>query len=490
MRLYTNSIALKGVLSLFLAAVILSAGVSCRNDKSLESKVELEGYWILKVNEDGFTDRYIFRYKKMDDGSYTGFSHSFRDEYSFGRLIIKDIKFDPPNFSALTNEEANIRYSGTIEPGSEKITGKLTYSDGNSREFNLTKAKKEDLTGIFPRGSGEKVIYQYTIPEYIDKGWDTASPEEVGINTQMIENAVNGIINEDYGIVQSLVVIKNNKLICDEYFYGFDRTIPHHQASVTKSVSSLVTGIAVDQGKIQSIDRNIFEYFPDYSNKKIKVWENVTLKNFLTMTVGLDWTQELEQKFEMDKDKFDSVLSRKPVTKPGTKFEYRNPNIDLFAGVIENSTGIKLDKYAEQYLFKPLNIKDYKWHYFNGFDQPRCDGSLMLRPRDMAKLGSLLLNKGRWKGKQIVSEKWIDDSMRSHIRVDQEFTYGYLWWIKDMTINGKNVKIVFANGWGSQFIMAIPSLDMIVVMTGNNESNEKHFAPFDLVDKYLIKPIT
>jgi CubicO group peptidase (beta-lactamase class C family) len=163
-------------------------------------------------------------------------------------------------------------------------------------------------------------------------------------------------------------------------------------------------------------------------------------------------------------------------------------NVNLIAGILYAATGQHAEAFAEETLFRPLGIEAWNWDGLKTDGFNLMDGSLRLTPRDMAKIGQMVLDGGKWNGRQIVGEDWLDASTRPHLNTgDWAEGYGYLWWRMEAPVpGGKAVPVIFANGWGSQFIAIFPSLDLVVVTTGGNEYNGKHLAVAELLERHLL----
>jgi CubicO group peptidase (beta-lactamase class C family) len=203
--------------------------------------------------------------------------------------------------------------------------------------------------------------------------------------------------------------------------------------------------------------------------------------------MGLDWDSEGDS-HGTGPEFFQQVLDRKVEYDPGTHWAYHSANVNLLAGVIREASGLNADAFAEQYLFAPLGISDYDWSYMATDGYRLMDGSLQLRPRDMAKLGMLLRDEGRWDGKQVVPADWIHQSTSAQISTSGPEKYGYLWWLGELPAAEGPEPVVFANGNGSQFIAWIPGRDLILVVTGGNEDNGRQFAVAGLIGQYILKP--
>jgi CubicO group peptidase (beta-lactamase class C family) len=249
-------------------------------------------------------------------------------------------------------------------------------------------------------------------------------------------------------------------------------------------VSSLLVGLAVDQGKVSGVDASVLSFFPNLERPDDNLWETETLHHLLSMSMGLDWGGGGDS-HGTGPEFFQQVLERKVSHEPGSHWAYHSANVNLLAGVIKEATSRHADVFAEQYLFKPLGITAYDWSYKAEDGYRLMDGSLHLRPRDMAKLGMLLRDQGRWQGRQVVSADWIGQSTTPQISTDGPQEYGYLWWLGTFPGRDGEQPVVFANGHGSQFIAWLPERDLILVVTGGNEDNGKHFAIAEVLGRYF-----
>ena len=234
--------------------------------------------------------------------------------------------------------------------------------------------------------------------------------------------------------------------------------------------------MAIDQGLIEGVDEKALAYFPEYAHLSDEGKDAITLEHLLTMTSGLEWNEmglpytnrgnDLIQLFWVS-DPIEYILSKPVVHEPGTSWYYNGGGTNLLGEVIREATGSRMDAFAERYLFEPLGISDYEWDHINP-EMIHASGNLRLRPRDMAKLGYLFLNDGIWQGKRVVSEEWIEESTKGHVKLGQSGAYGYQWWLKTYSAGSKTVDSFYAAGWGGQKILVFPSLDMVVVFTGGN----------------------
>ena len=376
--------------------------------------------------------------------------------------------------------------------------------------------------------------YAYRIPEQTGDGWATASLDDVGIDRELIGDLVERIDGHEYRNVHGIVIVKNGKLVLEEYFEGYDfaytgpwssllnfrgkRTdygidTPHSLASVSKSFTSALVGIAIDRGYIQDLDEPVFSYFPKYSHLSNEQKDRITLKHLLTMTSGLRWNElevwlgnmghDVVQLFLVS-DPLRYILGKPVATEPGAAWYYNGGGVCVLGEVIRKASGMGMDDFAERYLFAPLGITDHEWEYFNS-GMIHASGNLRLRPRDMAKFGYLYLNGGRWQGQQILSPEWIAASTRESVSIPWSSLaeimhkryadipeshgdgYGYLWWLKSYEVGGKPVNAIQATGWGGQRIALFPDLDMVVVLTGGNYAT--HEPVYEILTRYILPAV-
>jgi CubicO group peptidase (beta-lactamase class C family) len=363
--------------------------------------------------------------------------------------------------------------NGTVDLRQGVLESRILFPDGTRHGAVFARMSADEVAGGYaPR----KNPYRFTAPP-AGSGWDVVDPPEVGIDTDSLEKTVRDFDRGEAGLIHSLIVVRRGRLVLEEYFHGFGRDDLHEIQSCTKSVVSLLVGIAVDQGKIASLDTPVFDYFPEHADLHTPEWDRVTLRHLLTMSAGLDWTnREAFSTRGTGRVFFRRVLSRRVAREPGSRGRYVGANVNLLAGVIHHATGMHADEFAARHLFEPLGIERWDWEGGKTDGYPTMAGTLKLRPLDMAKLGQLVLNQGEWAGQQVVSRQWIRESVTPQIAIGRdEDDYGYLWWRETMPFRGTSQELIIASGWGSQFIHAAPGLDAVVVNTGGNHHNGRTF---------------
>nr|WP_319266640.1 serine hydrolase [uncultured Draconibacterium sp.] len=285
------------------------------------------------------------------------------------------------------------------------------------------------------------------------------------------------IVAGDYGRLNSFLMIRNDKLICEEYFYGYEQSTLHQAESTTKSITSLLIGIAVDKGFIPDLNESVATILeaPDFDKR-------ITLEHLLTMTSGLTPNDE---ELYLSNDRIATTLSRKLNFEPGTKFQYDGGNTELLGAIIKKKTNMFADEFANEYLFKPLQILNYNWEIGKQNGYPCMAGSLEITPRELAKIGLMVLKKGKFNGQQVVSEDWVQQStgFKTHTHIPDD-NYAYQWWNLTLKWEGEEYPCVWANGFGSQFIYIFSSLNTVIVTTGHNYEFDS-WAITSGIEKYL-----
>jgi CubicO group peptidase (beta-lactamase class C family) len=333
-------------------------------------------------------------------------------------------------------------------------------------------------------GSSRRAHAQAPDDYFPTADWRTPSPQEQQLNKKVLKRLLKRIRNNAIGGIDSLLIARNGHLVTEEYFHGWGPDDLHTLQSDSKSVTSLLVGIALEQGKISGIDQTVLSFFPEY--RKIRNVDErksaITLRDLLTMRTGLDWGEdpyEGSPLFQLNNCRCDwlkFVLDWPMRETPGTRFEYNSGGVILLAGVIRNATSIPTDAFAQRYLFDPLGITQVRWYYGEPDNLPHTGGGLNLRPRDMAKIGYLMLRNGRWENQQIVSADWVRESTSHAVTFPRTFAsrpvdYGYLWWLLSLDgeagAHNRDADIYTASGAQGQWIFVIPKYDMVVVSTGN-----------------------
>lgn len=331
-------------------------------------------------------------------------------------------------------------------------------------------------------------VYTYAVPAADADGWAVGSIHDVGLRLGPLIDLVGEIRAQRLANLHSVLIVKDDKLVFEEYFEGpderrgqplpavrFDRHTLHDLRSVTKSVTSTLVGIAIGQGKL-SITQPVLSVLSGHADLAQGPKTAIAIRDLLTMTSGLEWDEEShpytdprnsETAMDLSNSSVRYVLTRDLAQPPGTRFEYCGGCTMLLAAVIQEVTGQPLDRFAAEFLFRPLGIQEFEWlAHRDGL--PIAASGLRLRPRDMAKIGYLYVNEGRWSGQQIVPASWIVESTRTHVPLDSISGYGYQWWIDVEPLNGRPTPLPIARGNGGQRIYVVPELRLVAVITAGN----------------------
>ena len=318
------------------------------------------------------------------------------------------------------------------------------------------------------------------------RGWPVSSPEAQGMDSEKLNDMLAETLGKKYHL-DSLTIIRNGYMVLDAYFYPFKKDARHIIHSCTKSITSAAFGIAVSRGYIKDLDQPVYQIFPEREIAGLDdVKKAITLKHLLTMTSGLqtddsyiyNWRGLNEMVQEDDWVQF--VLDRPMAEHPGTRFEYSNCVTFLLSAIIQKTTGMNTFEFMQKYLFDPLEISDVKWRTSPAGISIGY-GAMSMAPHDMAKIGWLYLNNGRWGDQQLVPEKWVTDSTRKHINATLFDGYGYHWWVTP----GKYYAAV---GYNGQFIFVVPDKNMVAVFTSVLDGVD-FFIPEKLLNRYVIPAV-
>lgn len=387
--------------------------------------------------------------------------------------------------------------------------------------MNVSSARQSSIIGglwmaaavlLWAATESRSFAYDYAVPEKLEDGWETASLSDEKLEPGLIKDLFNRINDNTYKNISSVVIVKNGKLVIEEYYPREDalgerrsralkRVSPKQLYSATKSVTSILIGIAIERGLIRNVDEKVSTFFPQYAdvfaeNKKA----DIRLKDLLSMSAGMSWDEWTYPYADPRNDALKTLLSPDPiryilerpmVATPGKQFAY-NTGISILLGeIIHKASGSRADKFAERYLFMPLGITDFYWTKLPG-EMVETGGGLFLRPRDEAKLGYMFLNGGRWNGTQIVSEAWIKDSTKNQAGsmqlpawVQAADGYGYQWWLGSLKVATEDVEFYGARGRAGQFILVFPHQHLVTVFTGLND-NILMNQPFDMLQRYIL----
>jgi CubicO group peptidase (beta-lactamase class C family) len=299
------------------------------------------------------------------------------------------------------------------------------------------------------------------------KGWATSSPEEQGMSSERLARLVEfgGFNNMD-----SLLVTRHGRLVLEATYAPFRAGLKHRINSATKAVVSTLVAMAMRDGKLDSTDRRVMEFFADRTIANLDERKQaITIRHLLDMTSGLEWSEGLDGfrsfiAMERSPDWQQFILDQPMSEAPGTRFYYDSGNSHLLSAILTKVTAKSALDYARETLFGPLGIDDVMWR---GDPQGVSGGGagLYMHPRDMAKIGYLYLRGGVWEGKQVLPAPWIEGVRKANVDMRESWTkdlrYGSQFWV----MPGRDA--FMAVGYDRQLIVVIPKLDIVAVTTGS-----------------------
>jgi CubicO group peptidase (beta-lactamase class C family) len=316
--------------------------------------------------------------------------------------------------------------------------------------------------------------------------WSTASAADTALSDSRLHAVDAAIRSGEFKKIGSVLIARHGKLIYEAYFDGDAATL-RDTRSATKSITDVLIGIAIDEHKLSGVDAKVLALLPEHASKI----ENpdprkaaITVEDLLTMSSPLecdDWNDASrgnEERMYLVEDWTQFILDlpirgrmrvgEQAETPPyGRYFSYCTGGVFTLSEVIGKATGARTDLYARDKLFRPLGITNVEWVY-SPLNIPQTGGGLRLTSRDLLKIAQLYLNGGGWQGTRIVSQDWVHKSTQPHAQIDEATEYGYLWWLKSFKSGEKSYPAFFMSGNGGNKIVAIPSLDMAVVITSTN----------------------
>lgn len=334
--------------------------------------------------------------------------------------------------------------------------------------------------------------YSYTQPNELSDGWKTNDLNLLKFDTVRIHELFSQLYSKEHKI-HSVLIVKNNEILIEEYFGSNGQHTPHDLRSVTKSIRSILTGIAIEEGFITSIDDPITKYIkrPIAEKNLDPRKEKITIRHLLTMSTGLecnDWAPKSkgqEDRVYKKKDWAQYTLNLPMINEPGTVSNYCSMGTLLLAEVISQASDMTIDTFAQRYLFDPLGITNVDWAHTSNKEVIASAKRTYLTSRDMAKIGQLILNEGDWNGKQIVSKQWVDMATTPKTKIT-DMDYGFLWWTIPFKINELRFDAITATGNGGQYILIFPELDMVAVFTGGAYNSQEDKLPFSLINQVFI----
>ncbi|WAS83988.1 MULTISPECIES: serine hydrolase domain-containing protein [unclassified Corallococcus] len=438
--------------------------------------------------------------QKQPDGSVTAFIRN--PERNFGNRMLFRVELQDRTVR-LTSTKDNTRIEGTFDAQSGRLS--LPYPPFDTM-FDFTRRDRSQAVGLYSRTPAPGP-YAYQKPIAEDDGWTTASPTDVGMDIQPLQQLVQRILDqepspESVPAIQGLLIARHGKLILEEYFQGFDKERPHDLRSSSKSYASLLIGIALDQGAPFTVDTPVASLFPEYKGKLSNLdarKRKLTVAHLMTMATGLacddddpDSPGNEDRLEDSVPDWYKYTLDLPMVRAPGGgKAVYCSANINLLGGILHNTTRTWIPEFFTQNVATPLQMRGYHLDLMPDGEQ-YLGGGIYMRPRDALKLGQLYLSGGTWNGKRVVSQRWVERSVAKQATMPDGRTYGYTWWRHELRVGDRVYSQYEASGNGGQLVMVVPELDLVVLFTAGNYNHVSLWRKFreELLPRYVMAAVT
>jgi CubicO group peptidase (beta-lactamase class C family) len=345
-------------------------------------------------------------------------------------------------------------------------------------------------------------------PQDLQDGWSIAAPEEVGLDGPSLCGLDTFLDQWPRRNIHAVVVTRRGKLVFERYFAGdddrwvvssdfvsFSPTEKHDIRSISKSVTALLVGIALSEGKFPPLDTPVIDFFPEYAELRTPDKARITFRHLLTMSHGLAWDETVawnapdnnERQMLEAMDPYRYVLEQPVALPPGILFNYNGGATTLLAGALAKATGLKVDDYAREKLFTPLGITDFEWLTFTGSNEVAAFGGLRLRPRDLAKIGQLMAADGLWNGKRVLPDGWVAESTRPRLNTDGLLYYGYQWWLGRSLLRGRDLAWTAGYGNGGQRLFVVPELDLVIAINAAHYGSPlQGIIPFAILTRLVL----
>jgi len=347
-----------------------------------------------------------------------------------------------------------------------------------------------------------------TYAQITTENWIRSPEPESGLSDAKLREMSAAIRTDQFKKIGSVVIARHGKLAYEDYVAGDAATL-RDTRSATKSITDILVGLAIQEGKLSGVDAKILTLLPEHARRiqNPDPRKNaITIEDFLTMSSPLecdDWNDASrgnEERMYVIEDWAQFILDLpiaghmhlgEKVEPPpyGRYFSYCTGGVFVLSEILQKATGMRADRYAQEKLFAPLNITDAQWVY-SPLSVPQTGGGLRLTSRDLLKIAQLYLDHGRWNRRQIVNEQWIQTSTQPHARIDDNTEYGYLWWLKSFISGNKSYPAFFMSGNGGNKIVAVPELDLTIVITSTNyNTHGMHEQTEKLLTGYILAAV-
>ena len=334
--------------------------------------------------------------------------------------------------------------------------------------------------------------------------WPTAEPEAVGMRSETLSAVAAWLDGVAGANLHGIAVARNGRMVFQHYRAGPDERfgdvihgpdVKHDIRSMTKVVTGLLIGDAVARGLIPDLETALFDLLPEYADLRTPEKARIRLRHLLTMSAGLEWDENLpitdprngERRLWQSEDRLRTALEPRLLWEPGSVWAYSGGCTELLAAVLGKVSGKPIDIYARDMLFGPLGVTDVEWICHRD-GTPSASGGLRLRVTDLAKIGQLVVDGGRWNGTQLLPASWIEQSLTPQIGMDDRlFFYGFHWWLGRSLIGGREIPWAAGIGLGGQRLFVVPSLSLVVVITAGHYTDAmQSWLPLVVLNRFVL----
>jgi CubicO group peptidase (beta-lactamase class C family) len=429
-------------------------------------------------------------------------ARNFGLQYGIDGLIVEG------NTVTLTGRQGEKRTQAVIAQGHLDPEGRVLSLDlpdqGGTYDFVRDESQS---SAFYPRGRKPE-RYTYRAPSQMHDGWPTATLDEVNIDRAGIEKFIQMIIDTMIDSVhapevEAILVARHRKLVIEEYFHGFDRDTLHDTRSAAKSITAVVAGAAMESGAPLTLATPVYKLMNGGSfPSDIGPWKRaMTLKDLLTMRSGYycndsdpaapgneDTMIDAMLAGTGDPDFYHYVLRVPMAYSPDTESIYCSTNSNLALGMVGRATRQSPTDVFDRLIGEPLRIHTYGWP-LDGVGHPYGGGGIRIRPRDYLKIGQLMLNRGTWNGRRILSSEFVAQAS-APLHDLNKIQYGLLWWSIEYPYKNRTVRAYFAGGNGGQAIMVVPELDLVIaVFAGNYGDHVGLHVQEDYVPNFVLPAV-
>jgi CubicO group peptidase (beta-lactamase class C family) len=414
--------------------------------------------------------------RRDPDGSLRGSFHNPEARWNGGAAWFR-ITRDGDQVRFTDSATGRVRFSQPYDSSEQRIMMDF------GTPMALTPVDPETAVGFRARPAG-LAPYQYRVPVPRPDGWATAAAGHVGLDEASLAGLVRQLAGtvsttDSAPLVHSVLLARHGKLVLEEYFFGFTPDRPHDLRSAGKTLTAILAGAAIDAGALSGVEAPVYPG-PDPGKRRI------TLGHLLTHSSGLacndmdDASPGNEERMQLQRaepDWYRFFLDLPVVAEPGTSYTYCSAGFNLAGGVVRTATRTWLPEYFDRVLARPLGIERFHWNLMESGEAYTAGGASLL-PRDLLKFGQLFLNGGRWQGRQVVSRAWVNRSTSHQITTPDGGSDGYGWHRHALRVGDRSYQAYEANGNGGQFLIVVPELELVAVITAGNYNQYRIWRAF------------